>query len=71
MIIENDWYVGVIDRLRISNTHVSSRFRYVITRKRAPLMLMIAGFAGTEKEAAPRVQAYFYAFVANDVRKVG
>jgi hypothetical protein len=69
MIIENEAYVGVIDRFRGTNRRGSFQFRYAITRKRSPLMLMIAGFAGTEKEATNRVEDYLHSFGENDARR--
>jgi hypothetical protein len=69
MIIENESYVGVIDRFRAANRRGSFQFRYAITRKRSPLMLMISGFAGTEKEATSRVEEYLHSFVERDARR--
>jgi hypothetical protein len=69
MTIENELYVGVIHGFGVPNEHTSLRFRYAITRKTTPSMLMVAGSAATEQEAANRVQQYLRKFAEHDASK--
>jgi hypothetical protein len=71
MTIETGWFVGVISGSRAPNRHEASRFHYAITRKAPPSMLLVAGFAATEKEAVDRVQEYLLKFgTPNAVGKI-
>lgn len=66
MKIENDGYVVMISAFRVPNRHATTRFRYTITRKSKSPMLMIAGSAASEKEAAELAENHLHHFAEQD-----
>jgi len=62
MRIESEQYVAVIEAVRVTNRHDRIRFQYTITRRSARPLLLVSGFAATEREANSVVEQYLKKF---------